>query len=112
VARSELLDHVSNLMTVERHQRNRAVMRTCAPGGPEFRPGCDENEEGSQRAAFGDAAHDIDRGRIGPMHIFKCEVSLALVVRSPNAAFLISGWVCEANFGERVSITLGGYATD
>ena len=43
-----------------------------------------------------------------------CEtpVSLALVVRSPNAAFLISGWVCEANFGARVSITLGGYATD
>src|SRR4029077_16682708 len=28
-------------------------------------------------------------------------VSLALVVRSPNAAFLISGWVCEANFGAK-----------
>ena len=67
----KLLDHASNLMTVERHQRNRAVMRTRAPGGPEFRPGRDENEQGSQRAAFGDAAHDIDRRRIGPMHIFK-----------------------------------------
>jgi hypothetical protein len=34
------------------------------------------------------------------------------VVRSPNAAFLASGWVCEANFGAKVSITFGGYATD
>ena len=34
------------------------------------------------------------------------------VVRSRYAAFLISGWVCEANFGARVSITFGGYATN
>jgi hypothetical protein len=67
----KFLDHVSNLTTVERHQRNRAVMRTRALGGPEFWPGGDENEQRRQRTAFGDAAQDIKRGRIGPMHIFK-----------------------------------------
>ena len=69
----KLLDHVSNLMTVEWYQRNRAVMRTRAPRWPEFRPGCHENEQRRQRAAFGDAAQKIERGRIRPLQVFECQ---------------------------------------
>ena len=70
VAGGKLADHVPHLMAVERRERNRAVMRAHAPGRPELRPGSDENEQGRQRAAFGDAAQHIERGRIGPVHIF------------------------------------------
>ena len=71
VAGGKLFHHVSNLITVERHQRNRAVMRTRAPGWPELWPGGQEYEQGRQRAAFGDAAQDIECCRIGPMQVFK-----------------------------------------
>jgi hypothetical protein len=36
VAGGKLLHHMSNLTTVERHQRNRIVVRACAPGRPEL----------------------------------------------------------------------------
>ena len=60
-----------HLMAIERRQRNRAVMRAHAPGRPKLGPGGDKNEQRRQRAAFGDAAQDIERGRIGPMQVFK-----------------------------------------
>jgi hypothetical protein len=31
-----------------------------------------KNEQGRQRAAFGNAAQQVERGRIGPMEIFEC----------------------------------------
>ena len=71
MAGGKLLHHVSNLVTVERHQRNRAVMRTRAPGRPKLRPGSQQNEQRRQRAAFGDAAQNIECCRIGPMQVFQ-----------------------------------------
>jgi hypothetical protein len=38
-------------------------MRARAPGGSELRPGSDEQEQWRQRAAFSNAAQDIERGR-------------------------------------------------
>jgi hypothetical protein len=34
---------------------------------------CEVNEQGRQRTAFSNAAQDIERGRISPMHILKCQ---------------------------------------
>src|SRR5262249_16721393 len=45
VAGGKLLYHMPNLITVERHQRNHAVMRARAPGRPELWPGSQENEQ-------------------------------------------------------------------
>ena len=71
VAGGKLADHVPHLRAVKRREGDRAVMRAHAPGRPKFGPGGDENEQGRQRTAFGDAAQQVERGRIGPMQIFK-----------------------------------------
>ena len=56
---------------IERRQRDRAVMRAHAPRRPELGPGRRHNEQRRQRAALGNAAQDIERGRIGPMQILE-----------------------------------------
>src|SRR5258705_2911010 len=60
VTGGKLSHHVPHLLAVERHQRNRAVMRTYAPGWPELRPGSQQNEQRRHRAAFGDATENIE----------------------------------------------------
>ena len=84
-ARGDVLDHVvrqsmagGELATISRTcarssgaKRDRAVMRAHAPGRPELGPGRREDEERRERAALGDAAQNIERGRIGPMQILE-----------------------------------------
>ena len=56
---------------IERRQRDRAVMRAHAPGRPELGPSRRHDEQRRQRAALGDAAQHVERGRIGPMQILE-----------------------------------------
>ena len=67
----KLRHHVAHLRAIERRQRDRAVMRTHAPGWPELGPSRREDEQRRQGAALGDAAQDIERRRIGPMQILE-----------------------------------------
>jgi hypothetical protein len=52
----KLANHELHLMTVERRERNRPVVRARTPWWPELRPGGHENEQGRQRSPLGDAA--------------------------------------------------------
>lgn len=67
VTGGKLAHHVMHLLTIERHQRNSAVMRACAPRRPELGAGGDENEQRRQRSALGNAPQKIKRARVGPM---------------------------------------------
>ena len=46
------------------------MMGARSPGLPEFRSRSEENEQRSQRTAFGDTAQKVKRTRIGPVRIF------------------------------------------
>ena len=63
----DFTDHMANLATIERHQGNRAVVLSGAPGRLELRPRGRQHEQRCQGAALGNALDDVDRGRIGPM---------------------------------------------
>ena len=56
---------------IERRQRDGAVMRAHAPGRAELGPRRRHDEQRRQRAALGDAAQDVERGRIGPVQILE-----------------------------------------
>ena len=71
VAGGKFRHHVAHLCAIERRQRDGAVMRAHAPGRAEFRPRRRHDKQRRQRAALGDAAQDIERGRIGPMQILE-----------------------------------------
>ena len=71
VAGRKLRHHVAHLGAIERRERDGAVMRAHAPGRPEFRPRRRHDEQRRQRAALGDAAQHVERGRIGPMQILE-----------------------------------------
>ena len=71
VAGGKLRHHVAHLGAVERRERNGAVMRAHAPGRPKLGPGRRHDVERRQRAALGDAAQHIERGRIGPVQILE-----------------------------------------
>ena len=68
---SDLADHMPHLMSVERHERDCAVMRARTPGRLELGPCGGEDEERCERAALGNAFQNIDCGRIGPMQILE-----------------------------------------
>jgi hypothetical protein len=69
----KLCHHVAHLLAVKRRERNRAVMRAHAPRRAELRPRRRQYIERRQRPPFGDAAQHIERGRIGPVQILKCQ---------------------------------------
>jgi hypothetical protein len=46
-------------------------MRTHAPGCTELRPRGNDKEHWRQGTTLGNGAHDIERGRIGPVRIFE-----------------------------------------
>ncbi len=73
VALGERADHLMDLPAVEGAKRDGAVMRARAPGRAKFRPRRRHDEERRQRAALGEAAHQVERGRAGPMQVFKGE---------------------------------------
>ena len=62
---------VAHLRAIERRKRNGAVMRAHAPRRPELGPRRRHDEQGRKRPAVGDAAKDIERGRIGPVQILE-----------------------------------------
>ena len=94
---------------VERRQRDRAVMRAHAPGRPELGPGGGDDEQRRQRAAFGDAAQQVERGRIGPMQIFERE-HRRLRPSRPAITQLVSAASCRRrnSSGAKVGARSGG----
>ena len=73
VALGEFADHLPHLGAIEQRERDRAVMRARAPRRVKFRARCRHDEQRRQRAAFGEAAQYIERGRIGPMQVLERE---------------------------------------
>ena len=69
----DLPDHFSHLRAVERRERNNAVVRAQAPGRAEFRPRRRDDEKRRLRAALGERAQEIERGRVGPVQVFEGE---------------------------------------
>jgi hypothetical protein len=49
------------------------VIGAHAPRRPELRPRRRYNEQGCQRAAFGNTAQHVESGRIGPVQILECQ---------------------------------------
>ena len=77
VERRKVADHMPHLIAVERRERNRAVVRARPPGRPGFRPTADEDKQGRQRAALGDASQHVERSSDRP--------NASLPARAPSA---------------------------
>ena len=71
MAGGKLRHHLLHLAAIERRERDGAVMRAHAPGRTELGPRRRHDEQRRQRAALGDAAQHVERGRIGPMQILE-----------------------------------------
>ena len=69
----DLADHAAHLRAVERRERNDAVVRAHGPGRSEFRPRGGDDQQRGLRAALGERAQEIERGRIGPVQILEGE---------------------------------------
>ena len=73
MTRGELADHARDLRAIERRQRDYAMMRAYVPGRTKLRACSRNDQERRLRAALGKRAHEIERGRIGPVQILEGE---------------------------------------
>ena len=73
ISRGELADHARDLRAIERRQRDHAMMRLHAPGRAKLRPCGRNDQERRLRATLRQHAHEIERGRIGPVQILEGE---------------------------------------
>ena len=71
MTRGQLADHARDLSAIERSQRDDAVMRAYGPGRAKLRACGRNDQERRLTAALGQRAHEIERGRIGPVQILE-----------------------------------------